>query len=97
MILSLDLDNDALYGGLDRPILAGKRTLTAAPEDAMAVMSHNLTEMDQAGQIDRDEVILTGGMAIWAYLVVFHFLHGKTNRIVYLDGRGQRVLVAAHG
>jgi hypothetical protein len=97
MILSLDLNNDSLYGGLDRPILAGKRTLIVVPEEAMSVMSHNLTEMDRVGQIDRDEVVLTGGMAIWAYLMVFHFLHGKTKRIYYQDGRGQKVLVAAHG
>jgi hypothetical protein len=43
------------------------------------------------------EVVLTGGMAIWAYLVVFHFLHGRTRKILYEDGRGERVLVAAHG
>ena len=48
-------------------------------------------------EIDREEVTLTGSMAIWAYLVAFHFLHGKTKRIYYEDGRGVRVLVAAHG
>ena len=41
--------------------------------------------------------VLTGGMAIWAYLAVFHYLHGRTKRIWYEDGRGERVLVAAHG
>jgi hypothetical protein len=29
--------------------------------------------------------------------VVFHYMHGRTRRIVYEDGRGERVLVAAHG
>ncbi|HEX9943041.1 MAG TPA: hypothetical protein VGG03_13565 [Thermoanaerobaculia bacterium] len=56
-------------------------------------MVHNLASLE----IDPDEVVLTGSMAIWAYLVVFHFLHGKTRRIYYEDGRGTRVLVAAHG
>jgi len=41
--------------------------------------------------------MLTGAMAIWAYLAVFHLLHGKTRRIYYQDGRGERLLVAAHG
>ena len=47
--------------------------------------------------IDPDEVVLTGAMAIWAYLAVFHYLHGRTRRIHYEDGVGNRVLVAAHG
>ena len=47
--------------------------------------------------IDPEEVILTGAMAIWAYLVAFHQLHGRTRRILYRDGRGAEVLVAAHG
>ena len=97
MILDLGLENDRLYDGLDRPVLAGKPTLTVAPEDAMAVMYRNLIGMEGAGLLDREEVVLTGGMAIWAYLAVFHFLHGKTKRVYYQDGRGQKVLVAAHG
>jgi hypothetical protein len=56
-------------------------------------MAANLAAME----IDRDEVVLTGGMAIWAYLAVFHFLHGRTRRIWYEDGLGRRILVAAHG
>lgn len=97
MILDLSLANDVLYEGLERPLLAGKPTLTAAPEDAMAVLYRNLVGMEKAGLLDREEIVLTGGMAIWAFLAVFHFLHGKTKRVYYEDGRGQKVLVAAHG
>jgi hypothetical protein len=93
MILSLSLDNEALYRGLDIAVEAGRRNLRSTPEEAIAVMAGNLAAMD----IDPAEVVLTGAMAIWAYLVVFHALHGRTRRIWYQDGLGQRILVAAHG
>ena len=93
MIISLSLDNHALYHGLDIAVDAGKLNLRTPPEEAIAVMGRNLQSM----AIDPDEVVLTGAMAIWAYLVVFHALHGRTRRIWYEDGTGRRVLVAAHG
>ncbi|HEY6137624.1 MAG TPA: hypothetical protein VI670_07660 [Thermoanaerobaculia bacterium] len=93
MILSLALDNETLYRGLDIATEAGRLNLRTAPEQAIATMIVNLQNMP----IDPEEVILTGSMAIWAYLAVFHFLHGRTRRIYYEDGRGDRFLVAAHG
>ncbi|HXO20897.1 MAG TPA: hypothetical protein VOA87_13355 [Thermoanaerobaculia bacterium] len=93
MILDLSPSNLALYAGLEVQDLAGKPTLLTPPGSAIPVMAANLARME----VDSDEVVLTGGMAIWAYLVVFHFLHGKVQRIYYEDGRGLRVLVAAHG
>jgi hypothetical protein len=93
MILSLSLDNHALYQGLEITVDAGKRNLRTPPDEAIAVMVRNLGSMD----IDPSEVVLTGAMAIWAYLAVFHALHGRTRRIWYEDGLGQRILVAAHG
>lgn len=93
MTLDLSLANAQLYAGLRVETQAGKLTMLSPPDEAIRVMLSNLDTMP----IDHDEVVLTGGMAIWAYLAVFHFLHGKTKRIFYEDGRGQRVLVAAHG
>lgn len=93
MILDLSLHNDTLYAGLDIANDAGKLNLRTPPESAIPVITANLEKTP----VDSDEVVLTGGMAIWAYLVVFHFLHGKTRRIYYEDGLGNRVLVAAHG
>jgi hypothetical protein len=93
LILDLSLANAALYCGLEAQELAGKATLLTPPEEAIPVISRNLAALE----IDRDEVVLTGAMSIWAYLVVFHFLHGKTRRIYYQDGRGKRLLIAAHG
>ena len=93
MILDLSLANGALYAGLDIQQLAGKATLLTPPAEAIPAISTNLGAM----AIDPEEVVLTGAMAIWAYLVVFHLLHGRTRRIYYQDGRGDRLLIAAHG
>jgi hypothetical protein len=93
LILDLSLSNESLYAGLQIQELAGRLALVTPPQEAIPILVGNLERLP----IDPDEVILTGGMAIWAYLVVFHFLHGKTRRIYYEDGRGNRVLVAAHG
>lgn len=93
MILDLSLMNDRLYSGLDIQRDAGKLNLRTPPETAMTAMTANLDRME----IDPVEVVLTGAMAVWAYLVVFHYLHGRTSRIYYEDGTGKRVLVAAHG
>jgi hypothetical protein len=93
LILDLSPTNRALYAGLDLQERAGKPTLLTPPVEAIPVLVANLRRLE----IDSEEVVLTGGMAIWAYLVVFHFLYGRTRRILYMDGRGERVLVAAHG
>ena len=93
MVLDISLTNDRLHSGLEIHMDAGKLNLRTPPERAMAAMTANLDEME----IDPAEVVLTGAMAVWAYLVVFHYLHGRTSRIYYEDGMGRRVLVAAHG
>ena len=93
VILDLSLGNQVLYAGLSADVLAGRPTLTTPLEEAILVLLANLSRLP----IDPEEVVLTGGMAIWVYLVVFYALHGKTKRIYYEDGRGERILVAAHG
>jgi hypothetical protein len=91
--LDLSLSNSLLYDELSIEELAGRLTLLTPPAEAIPVIARNLSRLE----IDPEEVTLTGGMAIWAYLVVFHVLHGRTKRVYYEDGRGARVLVAAHG
>lgn len=93
MKLDLSLENRTLYEGLAIQRLAGRLTLVSAPDEAIDVLCRNLRRME----IDPEDVTLTGSMAIWAYLVVFHYLHGRTKRIHYEDGKGNRILVAAHG
>ena len=93
MTLDLSLANADLWQGLEVETLAGKRTLVTPPEQAISILAERLAALP----IDPEEVVLTGAMAIWAYLVVFHHLHGRTRRVFYQDGRGQLLLVAAHG
>ena len=93
MTLDLAPTNTTLWAGCEVVELAGKATLRTPPEEAISHLAANL----RALPIDPDEVTLTGSMAIWAYLVAFHALHGRTRHIYYQDGRGTRVLVAAHG
>ena len=93
MTLNLGLDPPALWTGCEVRQLAGQLTLLTPAREAVPRLTANLSRL----AIDPEEVVLTGGMAIWAYLVAFHFLHGRTRRIYYQDGRGERVLVAAHG
>jgi hypothetical protein len=93
VILDMSLTNRDLYAGLDVQLTAGRPTLLTPADSAIPVLLANLARLS----IDPQEVVLSGGMAIWAYLVVFHYLHGRTTRIFYEDGRGAKVLVAAHG
>jgi hypothetical protein len=91
--IDLSLQNKALYEGCNIERLAGKLTLLSTPDETIEIMGQNLSKMN----MDSDLVTISGGMAIWAYLIVFHFLHGKTKRIYYVDGKGTRILVGAHG
>ena len=93
MILDLSLSNNQLYEGLPIEVLAGRPTLTTSPDQAIPFIVANLRNFS----IDPDEVVISGNMAIWVYLVVFHYIHGKTKRIFYEDGRGLKILIAAHG
>jgi hypothetical protein len=68
LILDLSPSNRVLYVGLEVQELAGKPTLLTPPNEAIPVLLANLRGLE----IDPEEVVLTGGMAIWAYLVVFH-------------------------
>ena len=61
-------------GRLEVKELAGKLTLLSPPSEAIPWMAANLADVE----VDPDGVVLTGGMAIWAYLAVFHHLHAPS-------------------
>ena len=44
-----------------------------------------------------ERVVLTGPMAVWAYLIVFHSVVHLVREVVYDDGRNPPVVVARHG
>jgi len=91
--INIGLDNPELYRGCEIEKVAGRANLTTPVAEAVNIVGENIAAM----KIDPDEVVLTGPMAVWSYLVVFHAVVHKTRKVFYDDGRGNRVLVAAHG
>lgn len=94
---NLGLDNAKLYDGCEISEVGGRLTLITKPEIAANIVGKNaLGEIEATPKEERDECNLTGPMAVWAYLVVFHQVLHKFGKVYYDDGRGNRVLVAQH-
>lgn len=94
--INLALANSTLYEGCEIEEVAGRLNLTTPVEEAVSLVGRNVAAIVAEAE-DRDEVVLTGPMAVWAYLVVFHAVVHAFRRVYYDDGRGNKVLVAAHG
>ena len=96
--IDLSLAHQRLYSGCSIEEVAGRLNLTTPPEEAVQYIGRNLhfilSEIPSGG---RQEVTLTGPMAVWAYLVVFHVVAHRFRRVYYDDGRNGPLLVAAHG
>lgn len=91
--IDLSLKNKDLYKGCVVEEVAGRLNLSTPVSEAVNIVGKNVAEMDLHG----DEIELTGPMAVWAYLVVFHAVVHRFNKVWYNDGRNESVLVAAHG
>ena len=91
--IDLGLSNIALYAGCDVEEVAGRLNLTTTVSEAVNIVGKNVAAMGLSG----DEITLTGPMAVWAYLVVFHAVVHRFRRVYYDVGRNGAVLVAAHG
>ena len=91
--IDLSLKNEALYDGCEVEEVAGRLNLVTKVDEAVNIVGRNVAQMDLRG----DEIILTGAMAVWAYLVVFHAVVHTFSKVWYDDGRNERVLIAAHG
>lgn len=96
MIIDLSLRNDQLYAGCNVEEVAGRLNLTTPVSDAVGIVGRNINMMLEGIMID-DEVLLTGPMAVWSYLVVFHAVVHRFKTVKYDDGRGNCVVVAKHG
>lgn len=96
--LDLALTNLLLYAGCDIEEVAGRLNLKTPVAEAVNIVGRNVAALvaSQAAG-DRDQVTLTGPMAVWAYLVVFHAVVHAFTRVYYDDGRTGPVLIAAHG
>lgn len=94
--INLALTNNRLYEGCKIEEVAGRLNLTTPVDEAVQLVGRNVATIVEETK-DRSEVVLTGPMAVWSYLVVFHAVVHAFARVYYDDGRSNRVLVAAHG
>jgi len=98
MIIDLSLKNAALYEGCQISEVAGRLNLTTPIAEAIGLVGKNIAQIVAATPAaERDEVTLTGPMAVWAYLITFHAVVHAFRRVSYDDGRTGAVVVAAHG
>lgn len=92
MIIDLSLQSD-IYDGCQIEEVAGRLNLTTPVAEAIQIVGRNINNLE----VDKDQVTLTGPMAVWSYLIVFHTIVHKTAKVYYDDGRSGKVLIAAHG
>lgn len=98
MKIDLSLNNKSLYEGCEIEEVAGRLNLKTPVKDAVNIVGRNINGIvDNTPADDRTEVTLTGAMAMWAYLIVFHAVVHKFSKVYYDDGRSGAVVIAAHG
>jgi len=98
MVIDLSLKNEALYAGCRIEEVAGRLNMTTPVSEAVAVVGRNIGAIVAGvAATERDEIVLTGPMAVWAYLIVFHAVVHAWRRVSYDDGRTGPVVIAAHG
>lgn len=96
MRIDLSLESP-LYVGCEIGEVGGRKTLLTKPADATNIVGRNAARLvEEAPLEERGEVTLTGPMAVWAYLVVFHVVVHKFSKVYYDDGRSGPVLIAQH-
>ncbi len=98
IIFDLSLNHAELYDGCDIQEIAGRMTLMTLPSEAVNIIGRNARQIVERLVADGvEEVTLTGAMAIWAYLIVFHSVVHRFRRVYYDDGKPNgKVLIAAH-
>ena len=97
MVIDLSLRNEALYKGCLVEEIAGRLNLRTPITEAVTSVGHNIAAIIQdVPPESRSSVTLTGPMAVWAYLVVFHAVVHSFAEVQYSDGRNV-VVLARHG
>ena len=98
LIIDLSLNNEWLYAGCHIEDVAGRLNLTTPVAEAIGVVGRNIHQ--RLKDVDRKTITtatLTGPMAVWSYLVVFHAVVHQFQIIEYDDGRSGAVIIAKHG
>ena len=95
-IIDLSLSNERLYKGCSIESVAGRLNLTTPVDEAIGIVGTNITEIVESDE-NRDTVLLTGPMAVWAYLIVFRGVVHRYREIQYHDGRTPPVVIARLG
>ena len=97
LVIDLSLKNRELYNGCEIEEVAGRLNLVTPVADAINIVGRNIHEMiAEVSGDQRDIVELTGPMAVWSYIVVFHAVVHVFKCVRYNDGKGAYVL-AKHG
>jgi len=98
MIIDLSLTNNDLYAGCEVELVAGRFNLVTPVSQSIEIVGTNIGNMlATVPRSDRDSVTLTGPMAVWLYLVVFHAVVHAFSEVKYNDGRSDDVVIARHG
>jgi hypothetical protein len=94
----LSLNHAELYTGCAIEEVAGRLALMTPVTEAVNIVGRNAKQIvDELVSDGVEELTLSGAMAIWAYLVVFHSVVHRFRRIYYDDGKPNgKVLIAAH-
>lgn len=96
MNIDLSLNNKDLYKGCEIEEVAGRLNLKTPVADAINIVGRNIASIVR--DADRSAtVVLTGPMAVWSYLVVFHAVVHMFREVQYDDGRSGAVVIARHG
>ncbi len=96
-IIDLGLKNADLYKGCEIKEIAGRDTLVTPVSEAKNIVGRNAKAIVEAiPSSERQEVVLTGPMAVWSYLVVFHQVLHCFGKVYYDDGRSGPELLAQH-
>ena len=95
MTLNMGLENYDLYQGCDIKTVGGRLSLITPAEEAADIIGRNVIKIIKQCA-DRDSITLSGAMAIWAYLIVFHAVVHNFKQVWYDDGRGHAIQIAQH-
>lgn len=98
MVIDLSLKNSQLYAGCKVSEIAGRLNLETPVGEAVNTVGRNIAQIvKDLPATERDAVELTGPMAVWSYLVVFHAVVHLFREVRYNDGRNEPVVIARHG